>query len=59
MADIPPRPQPPECPDPHACCDSGCDPCIFDFYREELEDYRIALAEWEKTWGQASSESSS
>lgn len=53
MSLVPPRPQPPECPDASACCDSGCDPCIFDFYREELEDYRRALAEWEAQYGQS------
>ncbi|MEM5316679.1 oxidoreductase-like domain-containing protein [Paraburkholderia sp. JHI869] len=42
-----PRPQPPERPDDNACCQSGCDPCIFDLYAEELGLYRAALAAWE------------
>lgn len=49
----PPRPVAPVCPEASACCDSGCDPCIFDFYREELEDYRKALSEWESLYGQS------
>ena len=36
--DLPPRPEP---PDPRECCQSGCDPCILDYYSE-------ALAEWER-----------
>jgi hypothetical protein len=46
-ADDDPRPQPPERPDDDACCQSGCDPCIFDLYAEELGRYRTALAAWE------------
>ena len=42
-----PRPQPPECPNDDECCHSGCDPCIFDFYEEEKDRYRAALAAWE------------
>jgi len=46
-ADDDPRPQPPECPDDDACCHSGCDPCIFDLYDEEMGRYRAELAAWE------------
>ncbi|WP_322045974.1 oxidoreductase-like domain-containing protein [Paraburkholderia sp. J67] len=42
-----PRPLPPERPDDDACCQSGCDPCIFDFYNDELQKWRAALAAWE------------
>jgi hypothetical protein len=42
-----PRPLPPERPDDDACCQSGCDPCIFDLYAEELNRWRAALAAWE------------
>jgi hypothetical protein len=41
-----PQPLPPIEPDPSQCCGSGCDPCIFDFYSEELQEYRLKLAEW-------------
>lgn len=41
-----PRPQPPEPPLPSDCCDSGCDPCIYDLYNDELQLYRQRLADW-------------
>ncbi|NIE68937.1 oxidoreductase-like domain-containing protein [Burkholderia sp. Ax-1719] len=43
-----PRPQPPERPDDNACCQSGCDPCIFDLYNDEVTRYRANLAVWER-----------
>jgi hypothetical protein len=42
-----PRPLPPERPDNDECCHSGCNPCVFDLYQEELEQYRARLKEWE------------
>ena len=42
-----PRPTPPERPDDSECCRSGCDPCIFDLYQQELEQYRAKLKAWE------------
>ncbi|MBN3765764.1 oxidoreductase-like domain-containing protein [Burkholderia sp. Ac-20365] len=42
-----PRPTPPTEPEPGDCCQSGCDPCVFDLYTEELTRYRAALAAWE------------
>jgi len=42
-----PRPQPPKRPDLDDCCHSGCDPCIFDLYDQEMDRYRAALAAWE------------
>ncbi|WP_061137422.1 oxidoreductase-like domain-containing protein [Caballeronia fortuita] len=42
-----PRPLPPERPLPEDCCQSGCNPCIFDLYQEELARYRAALRAWE------------
>lgn len=43
-----PRPQPPERPDDNACCQSGCDPCVFDLYNDEVTGYRAELAAWEQ-----------
>ncbi|WP_373429586.1 MULTISPECIES: oxidoreductase-like domain-containing protein [Cupriavidus] len=42
-----PRPEPPERPADGECCGSGCDPCIFDYYYQELDRYREALRAWE------------
>jgi hypothetical protein len=41
-----PMPQPPDAPLPSDCCDSGCDPCIYDFHARELAEYRLRLAAW-------------
>jgi len=30
------------------CCHSGCAPCIFDLYDEELERYRRDLKAWQE-----------
>ncbi|GAB3244342.1 oxidoreductase-like domain-containing protein [Chitinimonas naiadis] len=43
-----PPPEAPISPEPEACCGSGCDPCIFDFYADELQLYRRRLLEWEQ-----------
>ena len=37
-------PPPPDKPTPYECCETGCSPCIFDYYYE-------ALAEWESKYG--------
>ena len=42
-----PKPQPPREPESWECCQSGCDPCIFDRYWEALERYERALEEWD------------
>lgn len=42
-----PQPLPPNCPSDDECCRSGCTPCIFDFYAEEMERYRQELRAWE------------
>lgn len=43
-----PRPIPPEAPLPSECCDSGCDPCVYDLHAEAMEDYRRRLAQWQQ-----------
>jgi hypothetical protein len=40
-------PVPPVRPDNDECCNSGCSPCVFDLYEEEVERYRAALSAWE------------
>lgn len=47
MSDPDPRPTRPEKPLPCDCCDTGCDPCVYDVYAEELEEYDRKLAEWQ------------
>ncbi|WP_106853249.1 oxidoreductase-like domain-containing protein [Caballeronia novacaledonica] len=42
-----PRPTPPERPLPEDCCQSGCHPCVFDLYQQELERHEAALRAWE------------
>jgi hypothetical protein len=44
--DLPPTP--PERPVPADCCHGGCDPCVFDLYREALERYETALRQWQQ-----------
>ena len=51
-----PRPRPPEQPGDDECCRSGCDPCIFDLYQQELQQYREALAQWEARQAEAGSQ---
>jgi hypothetical protein len=41
-----PRPVQPEPPQPSECCESGCDPCVYDCYAEEMRQYREQLARW-------------
>ncbi|OZI71104.1 oxidoreductase-like domain-containing protein [Bordetella genomosp. 12] len=41
-----PRPQPPEAPGPNECCQSGCIPCVYDFYSEAMDTYREDLKAW-------------
>jgi hypothetical protein len=42
------EPSPPPKPGDSECCGSGCDPCIWDLYREELERYTLELEHWRR-----------
>lgn len=42
-----PEPEKPEVPDDNACCHSGCQPCVWDFYDSALIEYREKLAAWQ------------
>ena len=42
-----PRPVMPFEPEANACCQSGCDPCVYDLYWEAMNRYEQVLAEWE------------
>lgn len=48
-----PEPQPPREPALEDCCQSGCDPCIFDVYQDALERYRLALQQWQARQAEA------
>ena len=41
-----PAADPPRAPASHECCDSGCDPCVFDLYANAMQAYEAALAGW-------------
>ncbi len=42
-----PRPVAPVQPALEDCCRSGCTPCIFDLYEDDMERYRARLKAWE------------
>ncbi|HEV2007694.1 MAG TPA: oxidoreductase-like domain-containing protein [Burkholderiales bacterium] len=42
-----PRPVAPPKPQAGECCESGCDPCVYDRYWDALERYERALADRE------------
>jgi len=46
IKDLPP---PPDKPTPYECCGSGCLPCIFEYYYEQLEA-------WEQKHGMSRAE---
>lgn len=41
---LPPKPQP---PDPSECCNSGCEPCVFELYEDALERWEARV---ERIW---------
>ena len=34
---------PPELPDEDRCCGRGCVPCIYDYYRENLKNWKASI----------------
>ena len=42
-----PKPEPPREPEPNECCQSGCDPCVYDRHWEAVDRYERAIAEWQ------------
>jgi hypothetical protein len=46
-----PEPVKPEAPEPWQCCQSGCEPCVYDRYWEALTHYERALAAWRARQG--------
>jgi hypothetical protein len=48
MATIDSCPVQPVPPQPEDCCHSGCMPCVFDWYEENMRIWRAAMAEWER-----------
>lgn len=38
---LPPKPEPPA---PNECCESGCDPCVYDLYYEALREWEAEVA---------------
>jgi hypothetical protein len=45
------EPEPPREPEAWECCQSGCDPCVYDRYWQALERYEQALAAWQARHG--------
>ena len=42
-----PMPVAPLPPDDDACCGSGCDPCIWDWYQQQRDRYLEELRAWQ------------
>ena len=42
-----PKPEPPRAPEQWECCQSGCDPCVYDLYWQAVDRYEAALRAWE------------
>jgi len=45
------EPVPPTPPEPYECCQSGCIPCVYDLYNDEMDRYREALKAWRERHG--------
>ncbi|MFO7858107.1 MAG: oxidoreductase-like domain-containing protein [Ectothiorhodospiraceae bacterium] len=44
---LPPKPQP---PDPSECCNSGCEPCVFELYEDALERWEARVERIRQRW---------
>ena len=42
------KPQAPNPEDYAGCCDSGCNPCVYDLYWDAVARHEIALAAWQE-----------
>lgn len=42
-----PPPAEPLPPDESACCGSGCDPCVWDFFNDERRQWQAEMAAWQ------------
>ncbi|MEO7031958.1 MAG: oxidoreductase-like domain-containing protein [Herbaspirillum sp.] len=42
-----PKPAQPLRPSSDDCCRSGCSPCVFELYQDDLQRYREQLAAWQ------------
>ena len=51
MPENDPPPVPPAEPEAGACCQSGCDPCVYDLYWQAVDRYEQALAAWQARHG--------
>lgn len=51
--DTVPPPVPPVEPEPWQCCGSGCEPCVYDRYWQDLERYEEALERWRQAEAQS------
>lgn len=50
--DGPRLPPPPQPPDPSECCNSGCEPCVFELYEDALERWEARVERIRERWRQ-------
>lgn len=43
-----PKPVLPTRPSSNDCCRSGCSPCVFELYQDDLQAYREQLSAWQE-----------
>jgi hypothetical protein len=48
-----PQPVPPREPEAIECCGSGCSPCVYDVYWENVARYEAELETWQARHGEA------